>query len=333
VASAAGTSLEQVAAVLRPARERLELVAAGGIPLAIALVMINVRFDGVWGRGVLLVVTLLACAAVFGPALTAEREGEHPHPVHTALLVAGLTLLGAVIFRLAQVFGVDRPLDASGTLFWTSALFAGIAAVPAWGRLNSPVCALIEVLAGGLALEAFVDWVFDPDTLTTARWILLLLIFVYAGSHLRARDDRPRHAVQMVNAAGVAALVLILSFLGAFLPLASTGRSSTWWELVVLVAGLGLVAYAVAERERGPGYLGFAVLIAFAGVAGVRSPGGASLVGWPLLLLLVGGAVLVLALRPAGGRRPGPPDASTVPTVPVSGAPDAPTEPQPPARP
>src|SRR4051812_6131865 len=169
-----GTSVDRVAGYVRPAPERLELVAGGAIPLAIAVLMINVRFDGVWGRGVLLVVTLLAAGAVFGPAMAALKEGEHPRPAHTALLVVGLTLVAVTILRLAQVFGVDQPLQASGTLFWTSFLFAAIAAVPGWGWLNSPVCALIEILAGGLAVEAFVDWVFDPDSLTTFRWILLL---------------------------------------------------------------------------------------------------------------------------------------------------------------
>jgi hypothetical protein len=319
MAAVGATSVERVAAYVRPAPERLDLVAAGAVPLAVALLMINVRFDGVWGRGVLLVVTLLAALAVFAPAMAALKEGEHPRPAHTALLVVGLTLVAVTIFRLAQVFGVDQPLQASGTLFWTAFLFAAIAAVPGWGWLNSPVSALIEVLAGGLALEAFVDWVFDPDSLTTFRWILLLLIFIYVGGHVRARDERPRHAVQLVNAAGVAALVLILSYLGGLTPLASGGRSSTWWELVVVLAGLGLGAYAVWERERGPGYLGFVVLLAFAIVAGVRDPGGASLVGWPLLLLLVCGGILALGLRP---RRPPPP---------VPAPPEAETRPLPPS--
>lgn len=315
--------VERVAAYVRPAPDRLDLVAAGAVPVAIAVLMVDVRFDGVWGRGVLLVVTLLAALAVFGPAMAALKEGEHPRPAHTALLVIGLALVAVTIFRLAQVFGVDRPLQASGTLFWTSALFAAVAAVPGWGWLNSPVCALIEVLAGGLALEGFVDWVFDPHSATTFRWILLLLIFVYAGGHLRARDERPRHAVQMVNAAGVAALVLVLSF--GLTPFA-TGHSSTWWELVVLVVGVALAAFAVWERERGPGYLGFAVLLAFAIVAGMRDPGGASLVGWPLLLLIVGGGILVLGMRPRRAPSPTPP-----PPPPPPAAPEAETRPLPPS--
>jgi hypothetical protein len=309
-----GTALPRAVGFLKPARERLELIAGGGIALALALLMVNVRFEGVWGRGVLLVVTLLGCIAVLGPALVADREEEHPGPAHTALLVAGLALLAVTILRLARVFGVDDPLSTSGTLFWTSALFAGIAAVPAWGRLNSPVCALIEVLAGGIALQAFVDWVFDPHGQTTFRWMLLVLIVIYAAGSFRARGERPRHAVQLVNAAGLAALALILSFAGGLVPLSTGGRPGAWWEIVVIVAGLALAAYAIRERERGPGYLAFAVLLAFAVIAGVADPEGASLVGWPLLLLLVGGAALALGLRPAP-RRPVAPPPAEAPTA------------------
>ncbi|MDQ6915868.1 MAG: hypothetical protein M3155_08675, partial [Actinomycetota bacterium] len=297
-----GGSLAGNVGFLRPARERLDLVVAGAVPLALAVVMINVRFDGVWGRGVLLVVTLLACAVVLGPGMAAEREGEHPAPAHTALLVAGLALLALAIFRLARVFGVDDPLSASGTAFWMSVLFAGIAAFPAWGRLNSPVCALIEALAGGTALLAFVDWVFEPHGPTTSRWMLLVLVVLYAAAMSRARGSRPRHAVQLANATGIAALALIFSF---GIPFDGERHASTWWELVIVLAGLALIAYAILERHRGPGYLGFAVLLGFALLAGQRDPQGASLVGWPLLLLLAGGGVLAFALRPA--RRPLPP--------------------------
>jgi hypothetical protein len=298
-------------------------VAAGAIALAVAVVMTNLRFDGVWGRGVLLVVTLLACGVVLGSGMAAEREDEHPRPAHSALLVAGLALLAVTIYRLAQVFGVDAPLSASGTAFWTSALFAGIAAFPAWGRLNSPVCALIEALAGGAALLAFVDWVFDPRGPTTSRWILLVLIVLYAAAASRARASRPRHAVQLVNAVGLAALALIFSF---GLPFDTHPHASTWWEIVILVVGLALVAYAIRERHRGPGYLAFAVLVGFAVLAGQRDPGGASLVGWPLLLLLVGGGILAFALRPAGRALPPPPPPAQPPPPPPPPPPPAPRD-------
>jgi hypothetical protein len=307
-------------AYIRPHPHRGDLIAAGAVPFTVATLMLNVRMDGRWGEGIHFVITGLTCALVLGMGLLAPREEEFPRAYQTILLVAGLTLLAVALLRLAQVLGADEPLQSSSTITWTAVVFAAVAAVPAWERINSPICALIEVVAGGVALLAFVDWVFEPEGATTSRWLLLLLIAVYVAAHLRWRGPRPRHAVHMINAAGLAGLVLAASFGGAFLiPFADAGDPGTWWELVIAGVGFGLVAYAGADREPGPAYLGFIVLAAFILLAGLPSPEGASIIGWPLLLLLLGGAAVGAGLRP---RRPLPPS-------PNAGAEPAPTEPLP----
>ena len=82
---------------------------------------------------------------------------------------------------------------------------------------STPRSALIEVVAGGVALLAFVDWVFEPEGAATSRWILVLLIAVYVAAHLRAGAGRAIAMPSMINAAGLAGLVLAASFGGAFL--------------------------------------------------------------------------------------------------------------------
>jgi hypothetical protein len=298
---------------LRPHPHRGDLIAAGAVPLTVAVVLLNVRMDATWGDGIHLVITALACALVLGMGLLAEREEEFPRAYQTVLLLAGLSLLIVTLFRFAQVLGADEPLESSSTITWAAALFAAVAAVPAWERINSPICALVEVVAGGVTLLAFVDWVFDPDGATTFRWILLLLIAVYTATHLRWRASRPRHAVHMINAAGLAGLALAATFGAVFIvPFGEGGDPGTWWEFVLLAVGLGLVAYAGVDREPGPAYLGFALLLAFVVLAGIPSPDGASLVGWPLLLLLLGGAAVAAGLRPLHPLPP-PPDAGAEP--------------------
>src|SRR4051794_13189899 len=170
------TKLNRGLDLLRPHPHRGDLIAAGCVPLTVAVVLLNVRMDRTWGDGIHLVITGLACALVLGMGLLARRENEHPRAYQTVLLLAGLTLLAVTLFRLAQVLGSDKPLESSSALFWTALIFTAVAAVPAWERINSPICALVEVLAGGVTLLAFVDLVFDPDGATTFRWILLLLI-------------------------------------------------------------------------------------------------------------------------------------------------------------
>src|SRR6187200_1941648 len=152
---------------LRPHPHRGDLIAAGAVPLTVAVVMLNVRMDATWASGIHLVLTGLTCAVVLGMGLLAEREGEFPRAYQTVLLLAGLTLLAVTLLRLGQVLGADEPLESSSTITWMAAAFTAIAAVPAWERINSPICALIEVVAGGIVLLAFVDWVFDPDGATT----------------------------------------------------------------------------------------------------------------------------------------------------------------------
>jgi hypothetical protein len=312
------TEITRVRHFLRPHPHRGDLIAAGAVPLTVAVVMLNVRMDATWGNGIHLVITGLACALVLGMGLLAEREDEFPRAYQTVLLLAGLTLLAVTLLRFAQVLGADAPLESSATITWTAAVFTAIAAVPAWERINSPICALVEVVAGGITLLAFVDWVFNPSGATTFRWILLLLIAVYTAAHLRWRDSRPRHAVHMVNAAGLAGLFLAVTFAGGLvLPFARGGDPGTWWEFVILAVGFGLLAYAGVDREPGPGYLGFGLLLAFVVLAGLPSSDGASIVGWPLLLLLLGGAAVAAGLRPIRPLPP-PPDA---------GAEPAPTEP------
>jgi hypothetical protein len=305
---------------IRPHPHRGDLIAAGAVPLTVAILMLNVRMDERWGSGIHLVITGVVCALVLGMGLLAEREEEFPRAYQTILLVAGLSLLTVALLRLAEVLGADEPLDSSSTLTWTAALFTAVAAVPAWERINSPVCALIEVVAGGIALLAFVDWVFDPEGATTSRWILLLLIAVYVAAHLRWRGPRPRHAVHMINAAGLAGLALAVTFgAGFILPFGDSGDPGTWWELVIVAVGFGLAAYAGADREPGPAYLGFLVLLAFVLLAGIPSPDGASIIGWPLLLLLLGGAAVAVGLRPL----------QPLPPAPDAGSEPAPTEPLP----
>ena len=55
---------------------------------------------------------------------------------------------------------------------------------------------------------AFVNWATDADSVTTYRWLLLALALGYVVGSLLLRGPAPRHAEQMVNAAGLAVLAI-----------------------------------------------------------------------------------------------------------------------------
>jgi hypothetical protein len=92
---------------------------------------------------------------------------------------------------------------------------------------------------------------------------------------------------------------------------------------VILVVGCALVAYAAVDHEPGPGYLGVFALLLFVVLAGTHH-GGVSLIGWPILLLLLGGAGVAAGLRPRRDLPPEPGPPEPPPPRPLTG--DEPTE-------
>jgi hypothetical protein len=167
-------------------------------------------------------------------------------------------------------------------------------------RHNSAVMALLAGLVGTVTLLAAVDWIFDLGSpLRTFRWLLMLTAILLGAGGMAVRATRPRHGVALVNAAGLVTLGLALTFaVGAIASPFGGGATAGWgWELFVLLVGAALVGFAVANKEPGPGYLGGVVLLAFVLMA-ANSGESPSLVGWPLVLLLVATALLALGLRP-----------------------------------
>jgi hypothetical protein len=307
---------------LRPHPHRGDVIAAGAVPLALSAVIIELRMAQ-WSLGPRFVVVALVGGLVLTMGWLAPLEFDGPRSYHTVLLVAGLLTLLPALVLLAEILGSGRR-PGSGAVAWILAAEAVLAATVAL-RANSAVCTLIAALAAVVAVEAFVAWAWGPESLGTFRALLLVLTVPLIAGAVRLRDSRRRHAVSLVNAAGLLALVLGASFLlgtlvaatiqapaGGRLP--SAAGAAVGWELYLLAIGFGLVAYAGADREPGPAYLGTAVLIVFAALAGVPAINRGALVGWPLFLFALGAAGLIVGLRP---RRPLPPEPASgiAPTV------------------
>jgi hypothetical protein len=70
---------------------------------------------------------------------------------------------------------------------------------------------------------------------------------------------------------------------------------------VLVAVGFGLIAYGAVDRERGPVWLGVAVLAAF-----VLLASWGNLLWWPLILLVIGVAAIVAGLRPTTAAPPAP---------------------------
>jgi hypothetical protein len=213
----------------------------------------------------------------------------------TILLVAGLVLAAVAILRLGDVLGGDDFTDGGGTLTWMLALFTALAAFFARSA-RSAACLLIAALAAvALVLEA-VNWVFDTENIDTFR---ALLAVSFAVLFLAGLAVSGRARTILVGAAGVT--VIVGGYLSSgFFILGSGSSGLGWgWELIMLVQGVALLAYAARRLEPGPAYFAFFVLVFFATSAALGGDGaesgvvyegdepeteGASLVGWPLAL-------------------------------------------------
>jgi hypothetical protein len=311
---------------LRPHPHRGDVIAAGAVPLSLFAFVVSLRMTQ-WGVGARFAVVGLIAGVILAMGFSAQQEGDSPRAYHSLLLVAGLLPLIVALQELAEVLGASRP-PGNGAEVWTFGLAAGVAAAAA-RRANSAVCTLIAALVGAVAVQAFVAWVFHPTGLGTFRAMIVVLTLGFAAGSLRLREGARRHAVQLINAAGLLTLVLAVTFLallllrdalqgsGQFLTLFGGGgaTASFGWKLYLFAIGVGLIAYAGVDGERGPGYIGVAVLGAFVVLVGLPVSGRGSLVGWPLFLLVIGAAGLTIGMRPREPLPPPPTESDAAPTI------------------
>jgi hypothetical protein len=303
------------------------VIAAGAVPLALSALVIELRMTQ-WSLGARFVVVGLIAALLLTMGWLAPLENAAPRAYHSVLLVAGLLPLLLALELLGSLLGAHRPPGA-GAQFWIFGLQA-LAAAACARRANSGVCTLIAALAAVVCVEGFVGWVFQPHGPGTFRAILVLMLLAFAAGTLRLRETARRHAVALVDAAGLATLLLALTFIAQTFVAAALTRTiaggapdaAFGWKLYLLAVGLGLVAYAAVDREPGPGYIGTAVLVAFALLVGFPASGRGTLIGWPLFLLIIGGVGLVIGLRPREPLPPPPGSAPPAPTVPLRGTRD-----------
>jgi hypothetical protein len=290
--------------MLRPLPHRGDVVAAGAVALAALVALLQVRFDDTWGKGIHFVYAAAALAFVGTLALRAPREGDAPRAYQSALLAVTFALAVPTLARLSLLLGSDG-LDSSGTLAWAGGALAALGFVLGVAR-GSALCVLLGAVSLVVALAAFVEWAFSPHGPGPMRWVLLVLALAFTVATVAQRDRRPRHAVALADAAGLSALALALSLSGTGLvpdAIRRTAGAGAGWELFLYACGFGLCAYSAVERAPGPGWIGVAVLLATT----VAAAGGkATVVGWPIVLGLGAGALLVTGLRPSRPLPPAP---------------------------
>ncbi len=294
---------------------RGDQVAAGVVALTVLVGVLDLRLRTDLGSGGRLALVVVAAMFVSTLAWRAPWEPSSPRGYQVALYVCAWALALLAVLELVAL--TDADLDAT-TVTWVAASLTVAAA--AWARArDTATLTLFAGLGTLVSVVAGADAVGNPSD-ATIRWLLFVTAVLFTLAALSRRDRRPQHAAQLANAGGVAVAAILISGFQNVLGSLAIGASGgvvnglgTGWELVGLAAGFGLVAYGAVDEHRGPTTVGVLILVLW--TVGTGSDGG--LLGWPVLLALASGFLLIVGLRPS------------TPMPPPPGSPDVPDDPLP----
>ena len=296
--------------------------AVAGLLIAVGFLLVAVRRGSpeVFGDGTshfgLFVIFGVAAAFLYGTGMAGRVLGRVPRRWQGLYTVAGVILLPAALFELAAA--IDTSYDGSLVTLLVFAVCAAAAAA-AWLLAAVRFQLLIAALYAGIAWIAFVDKAFDGPDLDTTRALLLLFaaaiaaVAVLVGRRATVQPDPA--AGDLLTAAGLIALIaLALAPVGALIigqavsvfglqgtQTALASDQSLIWDLLTIVLGVVLVVFGLGRGLRGPVYVGALLLALFVFSAGLdlddTSPEG-KLVGWPLILCLLGAVLFLVSLAP-----------------------------------
>ncbi len=277
-----------------------------------------------WGDLALLLLVLIPMLVLFALAAhgAPDKKSERVDAWRSVLMVVAILLGPLVLAQLLRVLGANT----ANTLY-TAGILVLTGLIAAYGAqlAQVPYAALLAGLA--LLLAWLVIWgkALDHPSANTFRVLLVVaaaLLFLAAVGLWRAKAIG---AAEIATVGGIAAVaagmlgVTVGTFAGVFQPVARILNSSGpakarasglmptdgfqhfGWDLYLLIVSVALVWIGSRLRVRGLGYVGgfglFAFLISVgAQVTRIESgrPPTYALVGWPLALLLLGGAGLLV---------------------------------------
>jgi hypothetical protein len=332
------------------------LRSVGGVLLAVGAAALWARKSShhEWSALARLLVVAAPAVLLFVLALdlSAPRSREKARPWQSVLMVTSILLGPVVAFQFLDWIGVSgRHVLLDAAVFALIALVAVFAVL----RARVSYAAFLAGLSGLVAWLLVWDEVLDHPSANTYRWLLvaaaallLLISFrLFRADSIGASEVATAGGVSAV-AAGVFGVVFgaVVGVFGAVtrsLEPSSGGRASPvafggrtvvghvnssgfqhfFWDLYLLVVSLALVWIGSRVRFRGLGYVGgvglfaflFSVVVQITRVE-VGRPPTASVVGWPLALLLLGAAALAASIYSSGNEQAPPTVSPAPPSVP-----------------
>jgi hypothetical protein len=294
--------------------------SAGGVLLAVGAVVLLARKSEhhQWSTLARLVLVLVPAVVLYTLALVPRARRRQADPEQTVLAVSAILLSPLVLLEFLRWVGAR-----TSSLLYLAAVFALTALLGAYAARRARVTYVVLLAALAAVVAWLLVWakILDHPSADTYRWLLIAagaILFCVAGAlSLGTAFGAP----EVATAGGLATVsagvfgVVVSSVFGAVVgvtsgtsgegphsfPLVSrahlSGAQQLGWDVYLLVASVALVWVGARVRVRGLGYVGGLGVLAFlisvaAQLARVQSGHSrtSDIVGWPLVLLLVGAA-------------------------------------------
>src|SRR4051812_6911488 len=292
----------------------------GGMMLGAGALVLLIRKGSDWSDWAIFVALAIPAAVLLGLAFLG-RVPEERQGWKAAFLVFGTLLLLASLLQLVNAAGGHA---RGWNLVWTFGIAAAVAVFTSLA-MQAPFQMLLGAIFGIVAWLAFWDKALSNPSGETIQWLLVVLAVIYfVLAIVMGRAGRPQ-SLDLITAASLAAvLAAALTFLGlagsfsgvsaSSLP-GNVPKPSQGWNIFLLVVSLAAIGFGSRGPTRGPSYVGALGLGAFIALVGtdvvhrISGGDGGGVVGWPLILLIVGAAALAagFVLRPRAPGGPGGP--------------------------
>jgi hypothetical protein len=307
-------------------RDALRTLA--GLLLGLGFVMAWARKSGDplngWGDWGLFVTLLIITVFLYGVGLAGRLATPTARAWQAVYVVFGILLIPFLLFQFVQAIGGTPTADLN--VFWVllvtaaAAAFAALVADVRYGLLLTTIALIVslsvlwdKILSNGLIGHygiyrgllviyglvflalAFAVYRFDPlarlrrggaATPEPERW-------------MRAQDVITGSALSAVLAGSLTFSAFFAQSSSLFVP--PVAAPSLLWDLELLVASLLAVVWGARFAVRGPTYVGaiglFIFLVDVGSEVGIDVPA-STIVGWPLILALVGAALFLASLAP-----------------------------------